>query len=75
MNGLAYPDISPIIFSIGPLAVREALKSCGLEQDTSCVGADHDVWHAEGGVTIEPHKSLMSLTDFAGYFTDFWQNI
>lgn len=54
-------------------AVREVLKSCGLEQDTSCVGADHDVWHAEGGVTIEPHKSLMSLTDFAGYFTDFWQ--
>lgn len=53
--------------------VGEALTECGLEEDTSVDGADHGSWHAEGGVTIEPHKSVMSLTDFEGYFTDFWQ--
>lgn len=52
--------------------VREVMRDCGLTLEAEADGEDHDVWKADPGVTIEPHKSLMGITDFVGYFTDFW---
>ena len=52
--------------------MREVMGACGLTLDRKAGEADHDVWHADGGVTVEPHKSVMGLTDFSGYFVDFW---